>query len=186
MTKTHATLILDASGSMQPQLQDTRGSIISFIRDQKSIVGDECTLRVIAFSNNWVELYNGPVNEAHELAIANAYRPSGGTALLDTVGQAIDDNGKDFRDNGTYDNVLLTIITDGQENASKEYTAAQVKEKVQHQTEKYGWVITYIGAEPQVAQLQYGIVKAVQYVNGAMSVNTASRTLRGMRTSPQP
>ena len=52
MTTTHATLILDASGSMGPQVSDTRGAIIAFIKEQKEVKGDDCTLRVIAFSDN--------------------------------------------------------------------------------------------------------------------------------------
>jgi hypothetical protein len=38
------------------------------------------------------------------------------------------------------------IATDGQENSSREYTRAQVKEMIQHQQDVYGWRFTYIGA----------------------------------------
>lgn len=182
MTKTHYTLILDASGSMGWQVDKTRAAIIELIQEQKKIVGDDCTIRVISFASDWVELYNGDVKDAPELAIAHDYVPSGNTALLDAVGHAIVDNGKFFHTN-KFDNVLMTIITDGGENASKEYKDPKViKEMVTHQQEKYSWVIEYIGAEPEVAKSVYGIANTSSYISGAQSLTSASSTLRLART----
>jgi len=40
----------------------------------------------------------------------------------------------------------FAIVTDGLENASKEFTRDQVKQMIQHQEEHYNWQFTYLGA----------------------------------------
>ena len=43
--------------------------------------------------------------------------------------------------------VLVTIITDGYENASKEYNWSAIKDMIKEQREKYSWVFSFIGAD---------------------------------------
>jgi hypothetical protein len=42
--------------------------------------------------------------------------------------------------------VIFLIITDGEENSSKEYVLQTVKDMVSHQREKYSWEFVFIGA----------------------------------------
>ena len=46
--------------------------------------------------------------------------------------------------------VSVTIITDGYENASQEYSWSAVREMIKEQREKYSWVISFIGANIDV------------------------------------
>ena len=46
----------------------------------------------------------------------------------------------------TIEKVLFVIITDGEENSSRKYSTAQIKERIEHQKEKYGWEFVFFGA----------------------------------------
>lgn len=183
MTTTHFTLVLDASGSMGSKRDSTRASIIQLIHDQKKITGDDCTLRIISFADNVVEIYNGPLENSVEQAIAANYIPGGSTALNDAVGFAIDSNGKFFDEGNKFDNVLLVVITDGGENVSKDYTTPQVKGMIEHQRDKYNWDIQYIGPEPDVAVHSYGVLRSAttNYVGAQSAIATTSTYLTRKR-----
>ena len=76
--------------------------------------------------------------------------PRGGTALLDAVGRAINETGarldklSDAEKPGL---VIFMIITDGEENSSKEFTNAQINKMIIHQQEKYKWEFSFLGAD---------------------------------------
>lgn len=78
------------------------------------------------------------------------YSPNGCTAMNDGIGTAIDKIGKwlaDMPEEERPSKNLIVIMTDGEENVSKEYTLAKVKEMIQHQTEKYNWTFVYMGMD---------------------------------------
>jgi len=78
------------------------------------------------------------------------YRPSGMTAMNDGIGTAIDKIGKwlsDMPEEERPSKNLIVIMTDGEENSSKEYTLRQVQEMIKHQTEKYNWTFVYMGMD---------------------------------------
>lgn len=82
-----------------------------------------------------------PIGEVKDVTTAD-YRPRGCTPLYDAIGWSVNYLAGKVEDG---DSVLVTIVTDGYENASVEYGAASVKKLVDAYTEK-GWVFTYIGA----------------------------------------
>lgn len=78
------------------------------------------------------------------------YAPGGCTAMNDAIGSAIDKIGKwlcDMPEEERPSKNLIVIMTDGMENASKEYTLNKVKDMIQHQTEKYNWSFVYMGMD---------------------------------------
>lgn len=77
------------------------------------------------------------------------YRPGGCTPLYDAMGQAISHLDNSVNEG---DAVLVTIITDGMENASCEYSGKAVKELVSRQREK-GWTFAYIGANQDAVEV---------------------------------
>ena len=73
----------------------------------------------------------------------------GGTALLDAIGCTMEkicavqkQTVEDYR----AEKVLFVIITDGEENSSRKYSVAQIKERIEHQKEKHGWEFVFFGA----------------------------------------
>ena len=78
------------------------------------------------------------------------YDCSGCTAMNDAICIAMDTVGQDFANMTEEErpaNVLCVIITDGMENASKKFTAKDVKERIEHQKTKYNWEFVYLAAD---------------------------------------
>ena len=88
--------------------------------------------------------------DVHESDPLYQYAPNGGTAMNDGIGTAIDKIGKwlsDMPEEERPSKNLIVIMTDGEENVSREYTLKQVQEMIKHQTEKYDWTFVYMGMD---------------------------------------
>jgi hypothetical protein len=128
--------LLDRSGSMDLCLQDTIGGFNSFVKSQKSLGG---TLALYYFDHEFTPMYTKtPINEVEDIT-TETYVPRGSTALLDAIGQLI----KIEQTDGAAKTVV--ILTDGQENSSRIYTKAHIKDLVTAK-EKEGWQFIYLGA----------------------------------------
>ena len=100
------------------------------------------------------------ISDVREFPV-NSYKPSGNTPLWDAVGRALIELQRVVTEN---DLVLVTIITDGYENASTEFTGQMVHDMVTMLSGK-GWVFTYIGANQDALQEAYklGIRNALNF-----------------------
>ncbi len=141
-------IVLDESGSMCQLSSDTIGGVNQFIEDQKALPG-ECNLSLYKFSE-YVKTVNSavPIHVAAPLTKEN-YKPCGGTALYDAIKQAVDEAGNRFARMQEWQRpskVILVIVTDGQENASKFATRADIKKTITHQQDIYKWQVVFIGA----------------------------------------
>ena len=140
--------ILDRSGSMGGLESDTIGGFNSMLEKQRKIEG-KAFITTVLFDDQY-ELLHDRVNIAKVNNITEKeYFVRGSTALLDAIGKTIakekaiqDTLGK----NEKADKVLFVIITDGLENASKEYNSSTVKKLIETQKEKYGWEFLFLGA----------------------------------------
>ena len=151
-------IILDKSGSMSSiarqaidGVNETIGSIRSAQEknpDQKHMV----TLVAFCGCEMKVIYDNVPVAEAKTLTDKD-YRPCCMTPLYDAVGSTITriHSLKSSDDNSL---ALVTIITDGYENASREFTLTALKSLIDSYKEQ-GWQFTYIGADHDVEQVAY-------------------------------
>ena len=77
------------------------------------------------------------------------YQVGGSTALLDAMGRTIHkisnvqkNTAEDYR----AEQVMFVIITDGQENSSREYSLGQIKALVEQHKEQHGWEFIFLGA----------------------------------------
>lgn len=145
----HICFVLDESGSMYNSVNDVIGGFQRLIDEQKEEKNGECIISLYRFSSTVKKDYIGkPVNEVPRLT----YSPGGCTAMNDGIGTAIDEIGKwlsDMDESERPSKNMIVIMTDGQENASKEYDFDIVKEKIKHQEEKYSWTFVYMGTNLQ-------------------------------------
>jgi len=143
---TDITILLDRSGSMQTIKKDMEGAFDSFIESQSQIENDECVVNLFQFDVECDNVYeNRPISLVPPLSIT----PRGMTALFDALGTIIQKTGERLARIPESDRparVVFVIITDGAENASKEYTSEQIKEIIQHQSKTYNWQFVYLGA----------------------------------------
>ena len=137
-------LVLDRSGSMASCREITIDSINSFLEDQKknNISG---VLTVSLFDNRSIDIpiKHSPVTKLEKLNY-DFLQPRGSTPLLDAIGLAVNElDNECLQEN---EKKVLVIVTDGMENASREYDSKAIKSLIEEKTEK-GWLIIYLGAD---------------------------------------
>lgn len=143
----HLCFVIDESGSMYNSVNDVVGGFKELIEKQKADTEGQCIVSVYRFAGKVNKDYIGrDVHEIQELE----YHPMGSTALFDAVGTAIDEIGNYLRNMKEEDRPsknIIVIMTDGEENSSYMYNTPQVKEMIEHQTNKYDWDFIYLGTE---------------------------------------
>ena len=149
-TKIFNLIIIDESGSMQSIKREAIDSVnetIQTIRSAQNKHDDqEHYVSFITFNDDVKTVYKCvPVNEVRELT-AETYCPECCTALYDAMGISLNALRPKV---GEGDKVLVTVVTDGYENASKEYSGKAIKALVDELKAK-GWVFAYIGANQDV------------------------------------
>ena len=149
-TRIFNLIIIDESGSMQSIKKEAIDSVnetIQTIRSaQKKHDDQEHYVSLVTFNDDVKTIYECvPVDEVKELT-AETYQPDCCTALYDAMGISLNALRKKVAED---DKVLVTVVTDGYENASKEYSGKAIKALVDELKAK-GWVFAYIGANQDV------------------------------------
>ncbi len=165
---TEVIIVLDRSGSMQQIRGDMEGGLDRFFEEQRKLPG-RCTVTLTQFNDHYEVVYAG--RDIKDVPKAELV-PAGNTALLDAIGRTINEVGKRLADMPEADRpgrVLFLIITDGQENASREFKRQDIKRSIEHQAEKYSWQFVYLGAnQDSFSEAQMlGISVARNYVASA-------------------
>ena len=145
---TEIVAIIDRSGSMGHLRQDTIGGFNTFLSEQKKSSG-KAKFTLVQFDDLYQIDYDGVDIQSVKDLTEETYQPRGNTALLDAVGKTIVTVGErlaKLKEEERPGQVIFLIVTDGQENWSKEYKVASViADMVKHQTEKYNWIFTFLG-----------------------------------------
>ena len=158
---TELVFILDRSGSMAGLESDTIGGFNALLKKQKQEDGD-CFVSTVLFDNRCEVLHDRVPLEKVKPLTDKDYTVRGCTALIDALGGAIHHIGnihKYARPEDVPAHTLFVITTDGMENASRRYTADEVRKTVERQKEKYGWEFLFIGANIDAVETagRYGI-----------------------------
>lgn len=160
-TQVYNLIILDKSGSMESirkaaidGYNETLGSIKA--AQLKHIDTQEHYISLVAFCGCGVDMiYDcSPIKDAEQLT-KEKYIPCCMTPLYDAIGKSIQTLVKktaDIEDAA----VLVTIITDGMENASQEWTGKAIKSLIDERKEE-GWMFSYIGADHDVESVAASI-----------------------------
>ncbi|MBR6749360.1 MAG: VWA domain-containing protein [Bacteroidaceae bacterium] len=174
-TRIFNLIIIDESGSMQSiktaaidSVNETIQTIDSAQRnndDQKHYVS------LVTFNNNVKTVYECvPVDEVKELT-TTTYSPRCSTALYDAMGMSLNAlRAKVAKE----DKVLVTVVTDGYENASVEYSGLAIKALVE-ELKTQGWIFAYIGANQDVEE-----VAAKISISNTLSFKATMAGVKGM------
>lgn len=182
---THIAILLDRSGSMSSIASDMEGGLKTFLNKQKEIPG-ELTVTLAQFNNRYNLIFNRKsASEIKDITID----PFGSTALIDSACKLISDVGKDLDslpEEERPEKVLVVIITDGEENSSREFSLQQLKDMISHQETTYNWNFVYTGANQDsfANSYQYGIQKGstLNFSASTESVNTMYRVMNDATT----
>lgn len=166
-------MILDRSGSMSPLADDTVGGFNAFIEQQKKEPGD-ALVTLLLFDHNHETVFSAQPIGSVEALTTKKYIPGGNTALLDAVGRGVCDLERALvsMGDGRPGKVIVVIMTDGRENASREYKREQIQKLVQEKSKNYGWSFLFLGANVDAfAEAGHiGVANAVPWVSTAAGV----------------
>ena len=145
---TEMVFILDRSGSMSGLESDTIGGYNALLKKQKKEPG-EAIITTVLFDDRY-ELLHDRINLLGVEPITDKdYYVRGSTALLDAIGKTINkiiNVQKHTREEERAEHVMFVIITDGMENASREYSYEKIRQMIEGQKTKFGWEFIFLGA----------------------------------------
>ena len=175
--------ILDRSGSMSSVKEQAIAGFNSFLADQAKEPG-EARLTLVLFDDEYlVPVAATPL--AHVAPLDHkTYEPRNSTALLDAIGRTIDELGQRLAATPEPERpgqVIVAILTDGQENASSQYKWPDIANRIRHQRETYNWRFLFLGANQDAiataAQMNIGRADAGTFVANKIHFATSTRAL---------
>lgn len=171
-TRIFNLIIIDESGSMWSIKDEAINSVNETIQTiraaQEKHEEHEHYATLVTFNNDVKSIYECvPVGEVKELD-DTSYHPNCSTALYDAMGMSLNALRPKVAED---DKVVVTVVTDGYENASKEYTGKAVKALIDELKAK-GWVFAYIGANQDVE----AVAATISITNVMMFEATSSGT----------
>lgn len=143
-------IVLDESGSMGAVKDSMRNAINDLIKEQKQIKSRPATFTLVKFNDKVNRVIkNKPLDDVNLLS-SEDYIPNGSTALYDCIGDTIDwfRNEKD---------VLMVIVTDGQENASRDYSKREITRMIEDKKRDSNWTYVYLSCDLATASQGDGI-----------------------------
>lgn len=189
--------ILDKSSSMQDCRDATIGGyneqIAGIIKDQSDFPEQEHLFSLVIFSDNVeYKIWRKPVNEIYELDHKN-YVPNGMTALNDALGMSLSrmrEESQEGLNKNAESQVLVVVLTDGQENASKEFGgqegAKKVKDLVTELDKEEQWTFVFVGAGKdaigQASQYGFAASNSMAYSADVKGTEAVFKSLAGANT----
>jgi hypothetical protein len=185
---THIYFLLDRSGSMQSIKSDIEGGFQAFVEEQQRAIG-ECRATLAQFDDVYELVYvDRPIADVPPLDL----QPRNMTALHDAMGRLITEAGQKLeamKPDERPGTVIVAIMTDGLENASKEWTGASIRALVTQQSNVFDWTFMYMGADQDAIEVgeSLGIARdhAVTYSRSksAAAMATASGKIARLRAA---
>lgn len=129
--------LLDQTGSMVPRKEETILSFNQYVADLYKLPEPvELTLTLFNSSKVDVRYKKAKLDEVVPLN-KDTYIPDDATPLLDAIAKAVEEVGDEKR-------CIFIILTDGQENSSRDHTKAQIKQLIEKK-EGEGWQFVFMG-----------------------------------------
>ena len=182
-TRIFNLIITDESGSMYSIKKEAIDSVNETLQTiaaaQRKHPDQEHFVTMVSFNNRVNTICECvPVNDVKELD-ENSYCPGCSTALYDAMGMSLSALRPKVQEG---DKVLVTVVTDGYENASTEYNGAAIKALVDELKAK-GWVFAYIGANQDVEAVAatIAITNVMQFTTTSKGTKEMSRRVSSAR-----
>lgn len=143
--KNEIIVVLDRSGSMAGIKSDMVGGLRTFVEEQRKV--GEAGFTLARFDEQYEVVMEGvplsKVNITDDILV-----PRNRTALLDALGRTVTLQGERFAKMAASEKperVVLLVITDGLENASREWTRTAVAALLKRQQDEWKWGVTILG-----------------------------------------
>jgi Mg-chelatase subunit ChlD len=183
---TEIAVVMDESGSMATVTNDVIGGYNTFVKEQQKEKG-ECYLTLAKFNTEATLVFEGTdIQDVKELT-RDTYTPGGSTALFDAIVKSIKAIKK--RIAGKYmvgrPKVLILVMTDGEENASKECRSKdELKKIIEEVTKNDKFEFMYIGANQDAFANgnAMGIKMSANYVSDSKGTRGAYMKMSSVAT----
>jgi len=185
--KTEIIVLADESGSMHAVKDDANGAFDNFLAEQRAVPG-EARVTLVKFASAVKTVYEAiDVKTAPGMNLA----PTGNTALYDAIGMTMNTQRDRIKQEGWADLVVFVVSTDGQENASREFTLAGIKTMIQ-MAEEGGWKFIWLMSNQDAMESARmmgslstrSMSKAATGQGEHTSYSYASAETRSLRTEP--
>ncbi len=166
--KDEIVCIIDRSGSMWSIKDDAAGGLNAFIAEQAKV--GEAKLTIVEFDDTIHTVCDRiDINEAVDYNL----NPGGSTALLDAIGSVV---GNNLKYNAPEGKTVVVIITDGGENASREWKRDSIFEMIEER-KKDGWEFLFLASNQDAIKIgaMYGFDadQTVSFANDAGGIAAA-------------
>lgn len=145
---THLCIILDASGSMESIRSETIKNFNAFLETQKKESGITI-VDLFQFNDNTERVVTKANLAQYHSNLHKKYQCDGCTALYDAICIGVDTLGKEFsamQESERPANVMVAIITDGYENASRRFSQRDAFDRIKLQRDVYSWEFVFLAA----------------------------------------
>jgi hypothetical protein len=155
-------VILDKSGSMSTKVQDVIGGFNLYLDELGKEQAVDYGFSLTLFDTVVEMKYKGvPLASVAKLD-DSSYRPSGNTALFDAVGNTVQTVSTEG-----FDKIITVIMTDGEENSSREWTLHAIRELIKSKEAAGNWTFVFLGANldafAQGTNLGVSVANSVRY-----------------------
>jgi hypothetical protein len=158
---------------------DAIGGFNAFLDQQRATPG-KATLTLVQFDHEYTTVYRAqPIADVPRLD-RDHFIPRGETALYDAVGRSVAETAEHIASLPEEERpmrVVVAILTDGHENASKEYSYEQVRAVLAEKATAAGWHVLFLAADMEVA------AAAARIAGPRSQVGTYERGGRGTRNA---
>lgn len=174
----HLSALLDRSGSMASIIDDMIGGFNNYIAGLRHQTA-HATCTLAQFDNVYELLFHRvPLSDLPPRTREN-YTPRDMTALYDAMARIIDDTGTTLAalpEHERPERVLMITVSDGLENASRQFGAADVRRRVEHQRNVYQWEFVFLGANQDavLSAADLGIPRRASMTYAANTIGTLS------------
>jgi len=152
--------ILDRSGSMRGLEKETIDGYNRMMSKQKEVDG-EALVSTVLFDHQFEVLHQRQNIQEIPKITEKEYYVRGSTALLDAIGRSIQKIAyvQSRLEVETPKKTVFVITTDGQENASIEFSDKQIKQMIEYHKERFNWEFIFLGANIDAVKtaVRYGI-----------------------------
>jgi hypothetical protein len=139
---------------MEPIREETIGGLKEWLGGLKADLPGETPVTFVRFNSNGVtSAIDGAPLQSVVASVFDAYAPNYMTPLYDAMGRTILETERRV---GKGDGVIFTVMTDGHENASAEFTAEQVRNLVERRKAE-GWKFMFLGADIDAYDASQGL-----------------------------
>ena len=172
-------LVIDRSGSMEGIRDDMVGGLTAMLAEQAAEPG-LLTVDIVTFDTE-IELQ---CSLADPKTVTVTLEPRGGTALFDAIGQSVTAFGRVLAalpEHARPETVQVVVVTDGDENSSREFGRDAVRALVTQQKEQYAWDFVFLGANQDAVfageRLGFDADSSMTYTAGTAGVAGMSASM---------